>query len=147
MKSLMTSTAIAALAGVAALLAAFPAYAAPTVINACINITAPGRYILGNSLISAGGTCIDVQVSRVRLSLDGFTIEAAGLSVGQQGIFINRVESEISKVRIIGPGRITGFTDASCEAGGGSSSRGITIGTFKGVTSRIRVTGVIVDGN
>jgi len=75
-------------------------------------ITAPGAYVLVNNLSPVSGDCIDIQVSKVRLSLNGFSIVCS--SSGACGTGINVAPGSASssgtleKVDIAGPGNISG---------------------------------------
>ncbi len=69
-----------------------PAYAAPTLITACGNITAIGSYRLANNL-TAAGNCLVLKTGRVTIDLNGFLVSGngTGAAITDGGVAFARV--------------------------------------------------------
>lgn len=122
------------------------AIAAPptTVINTCnYTIDSPGNYELGGDLTCNNTNGIRITSSRVKLFLNGYTIEGSLSSSTHSGIYVQNG----SRITISGPGRITGFS-LGCPATCSSLQRGILLSPgINDEISRVTISGLILDGN
>ena len=99
----------------------FTSYAATgePLVTDCQNLTAPGEYVLANS-ISAGGTCINATSNNVTLDCDGFTILYATLGAGVGVDLTGRTNATVKNCLMVG--------------GAFASAHGILVSTASNVT-------------